>query len=161
MFFSLQPSCLACNYVFQLATMLSTACNYIFQLSAMFSSLPSCLLACNHVFQSATILSCLQLCIPTCYYVVNSLLATMFISLQPFFQLLIMLSILQPCFIAYNHFFQLSSIYLALSHLSQLLNFNHPSAIQTLVHFNQGNNARKVISEVYASFVLQCTVSGR
>ena len=26
---------------------------------------------------------------------------------------------------------------------------------------NQGCNARKVISEVYASFVLQCTVSGR
>ena len=25
----------------------------------------------------------------------------------------------------------------------------------------QGYNARKVISEVYASFVLQCTVSGR
>ena len=25
----------------------------------------------------------------------------------------------------------------------------------------QGNNARTVISEVYASFVLQCTVSGR
>ena len=29
-----------------------------------------------------------------------------------------------------------------------------------LLHcFNQGNNARKVISEVYASSVLQCTVS--
>ena len=27
--------------------------------------------------------------------------------------------------------------------------------------FNQGFNARKVISEVYASFVLQCTVTGR
>jgi len=27
--------------------------------------------------------------------------------------------------------------------------------------FKQGYNARKVISEVYASFVLQCTVSGR
>ena len=28
-------------------------------------------------------------------------------------------------------------------------------------YVNQGNNARKVISEVYASFVLQCTVFGR
>ena len=27
--------------------------------------------------------------------------------------------------------------------------------------FSQGWNARKVISEVYASFVLQCTVTGR
>ena len=27
--------------------------------------------------------------------------------------------------------------------------------------FRQGCNAKKVISEVYTSFVLQCTVSGR
>ena len=27
--------------------------------------------------------------------------------------------------------------------------------------FRQGSNARKVISEVYATFVMQCTVSGR
>ena len=33
-----------------------------------------------------------------------------------------------------------------------------PSRLQTLP---QGYNARKVISEVYASFELQCTVSGR
>ena len=32
--------------------------------------------------------------------------------------------------------------------------------IKGLPRFIQGNNARKVISEVYASFVLQCTVSG-
>ena len=29
------------------------------------------------------------------------------------------------------------------------------------LHKMQGSNARKVISEMYASFVLQCTVSGR
>ena len=31
----------------------------------------------------------------------------------------------------------------------------------TLDHFYQGYNARKVISEIYASFVLQGTISGR
>ena len=30
-----------------------------------------------------------------------------------------------------------------------------------LLCYNQGTNARKVISEVYAFFVLQCTVFGR
>ena len=34
--------------------------------------------------------------------------------------------------------------------------------VQTIVSVKkQGTNARKVISEVYASFVLQCTVFGR
>jgi len=37
------------------------------------------------------------------------------------------------------------------------LGFKYSVVIQT----NQGYNARKVVSEVYASFVLQCTVSGR
>ena len=32
---------------------------------------------------------------------------------------------------------------------------------RTILGFDQGNNARKVISEVYAFFVLQCTVFGR
>ena len=40
-----------------------------------------------------------------------------------------------------------------------LLNFV-PNAAHSISP-GQGYNARKVISEVYASFVLQCTVSGR
>ena len=33
--------------------------------------------------------------------------------------------------------------------------------ITNMYAYNQGYNARKVISEVYEFFVLQCTVSGR
>ena len=43
-------------------------------------------------------------------------------------------------------------------HLSTYIHLS----IYPYIHLsNQGYNARKVISEVYASFVLQCTVSGR
>ena len=42
------------------------------------------------------------------------------------------------------------------SHSFQVIGFQI-----TIFKYIQGNNARKVISEVYASFVLQCTVSWR
>ena len=37
----------------------------------------------------------------------------------------------------------------------------HPWNPLNSVNIKQGYNVRKVISELYASFVLQCTVSGR
>ena len=97
---------LATMYSNLLLNMLSTACNHIFQLSAIFSSLPPRLLACDHVSQ-------LQPCFQSCRH---------------FFQLSTMRSIL------HFHFSQLATMFL--SHLSQLLSFNHPSAIKSQFHFN-------------------------